>query len=179
MVDGQRGKAQQVDDRRGVLLDLLEQPRGGPVLMAAHDRHHDAPVAAHDVGAPGPTALFLEQGGARPAQLAQPREAGNHHPALPARRLSLIPVQHRPDDAAVGRVAGRRSLRIEAGVVEELSRGADQHEAAVHVVRRGLAPAEDGGRGGWIEVVLPDQLVGKREGVALQLEAAAGGEHLP
>ena len=147
------------------------QPLRRLFLVASPDGEHHAPMAAHKIGLQRAAAFGFEERFVRPAESAQTVVAGHHNMML---RRRAAPARIARDDLAdkppINIRSRHRQARLEAGMVKELPHRARHHKAAVIISRRRLGAEGGGCAGSRIEAVLPHQLVGKGERVALETE---------
>lgn len=130
-------------------------------------------MTPQNVRAPRPTARRFQQSFVFAAELAQVRVAGKDHfvarqtwNARIARHYlaNALPVNLRA-------VVRRQQLCVKARVIEKLSGGTRQHEAAMGVSGFGIAPGKRRFAGFRVEVVSPMQFIRKPETVTFEFES--------
>src|SRR5437588_12820618 len=143
------------------------------LLMPAPNGEDHAPVAAHKIGLPGAAAFRLEQRLMSPAKRAQTPIAWKDNPLRRVARPSWILPHHSANQPAIQLNIGCGQRRIETSMEEKLARRPDHDKAPMGVSRGRRVARNDHFAGRGVEMVLPHQLIGESEGIALELKPAA------
>lgn len=175
VVDGELGEADEMNDGRAVVSDFLHEFCGHVLLLMTAEGIHDAPMTALDVALPGAPAFLLEKVLLGAAEIAEVGVAGNDDFAGIGEFAFRTAGEDAMDELTIGVGVGDGSGGIEAGVLKELARGTDDDEAVVGVIGFRVMRFADPFTM-VVVVIIPDELVGVGEGVALEIEGLAGGD---
>src|SRR5690242_15781818 len=127
-------------------------------------------MAAQDVRAPRAAAFGLEQSFVPPAEVSQAGKTGNGDSMLNLARLARTTRNHGPNQALITVAVCDVMRSIKLRVIQELSRGASQHETAERIIRLRHARSEIHFARSWIGFIFPEQFVRKRETVPGKLK---------
>ena len=172
VVDGDAGEPEEMHDGHRALAHTLRQLPGHPLLVPRRDHKNHAPVAAHKIGLQWAAAFRLEQRFMGLAEGAQAIVAGDYDPLRFRARPAGIARDDLADEPAIGFRVHCGPARVETGMIKKLPRRPDHHETTVGINRGRITGRNIHRPRRRIEAILPDQLVGKRKGVPLELERA-------
>ena len=164
-----------MDDGRNILVEGGEQLRGRARLVGARDGKDHPPMAAQKIRTPRAAAFGLEQLFARPAEFTQAGISGNDDLPFAWIRCPRVARKDFTNQVPAGFVIGAFLTGIEPRVTAKLPHRAREDKTAVRVFRLWFAPADGGFAGGRIELIGPQQFIGKGEGVACKFKAPATG----
>lgn len=171
VIYGELRETNHMHHRRMVVVDFLGQVFGGLGLVMSRERLDHAPVSALKVTLPRSAAVLFEQGFVGTAEFMKIREAWDDNSMAFVEGASGAETDDLLNQPGVGGCVRHGQLGREAGVFEELSRGASDHEAMMGVIRRRFPGLTDPPFL-FVEMVFPNQFIGVGKGVLLEIEGA-------
>jgi hypothetical protein len=171
VIDGQRRKFNQMNNRRNILAHAGNQTVGRDLLMTAGNRQHHAPMAAENVRMPRSSAFGLQPFRMRRAERPQAGKSREYDAFFGIAPLAGTLPDHRANQRAILVRTHRPSGGIESGVEKKLPRRAHNHKAPVRIGWFWLPAMKRHPARRRIKPVFPDQFVGIGKGIGEKIES--------